>query len=223
MYKLIPSLVLMSALYAAPAVWFDTLVSEIPSDKDFVSRPILNNTDRSNFYTVSAFKIDKPGKGGEKQVNEKDLEILWAPLKFTIGPNQTEYFKLFYRGPEDDIERYYRVVFKETPVRLFLNNKTGHNLQVLPVTTMSSFLIVRPRKMRFAFKVDENTGTIENTGNTYFRVIIQKGCNGDDEQSTQFYMLPGERYVNRAVNTRNKKLIVANNRYHRLGSACFTE
>ena len=225
MYKYFLPPMLMAVLYAPPAraVWFDSLISEIPSDKDFISRPILNDTDRTNLYSVSAFKIDKPGKGGEKQINEKDLEILWAPLKFTTGPNQTDYFKLFYRGPADDIERYYRVVYKETPVRMFLNNKNGHNLQVLPITGMSTFLIVRPRKMRFEFKVDEKAGTIENTGNTYFRVIIHKGCNSEDEQSTQFYMLPGEKYTNRSVNASNKKFIVSNNRYHHLGNGCFTK
>lgn len=56
---------------------------------------------------------------------------------------------------------------------------------------MSTILIVRPRKTRFQYEINEATGTIKNTGNTYFRVILQKGCNGDDESSTQFYMLPG--------------------------------
>ena len=112
----------------AHAVWFDSLVNDIPSDKEFVSRPIYNDTDRTNLYTVSAFKIDKPGKDGEHRVNANELELLWAPLKFSISSHGTEYFKLYYRGPKDDVERYYRVIFKESPVRMFPKNDTGHHL-----------------------------------------------------------------------------------------------
>lgn len=64
-------------------------------------------------------------------------------------------------------------------------------LNIVPSVSMSTILIVRPRKTRFQYEINEATGTIKNTGNTYFRVILQKGCNGDDESSTQFYMLPG--------------------------------
>lgn len=41
-----------------------------------------------------------------------------------------EYFKLYYRGPKDDVERYYRVIFKETPVTVFPasgSEKTGYS------------------------------------------------------------------------------------------------
>ncbi|MFU0887063.1 molecular chaperone [Kluyvera sichuanensis] len=216
-------LVLMAVTYAQPAhaVWFDSLVNDIPSDKEFVSRPIYNDTDRTNLYTVSAFKIDKPGKDGEHRVNANELELLWAPLKFSISSHGTEYFKLYYRGPKDDVERYYRVIFKESPVRMFPKNDTGHHLQVLPVTSMSTFLIVRPRNMRLKYSVDENQGVIENSGNTFFRVIIQKGCDGDDEHSRQFYMLPGEKFKDGSVNAKNRKFIVANKKYIPLGNACF--
>ncbi len=94
-------------------------------------------------------------------------------------------------GLGDDIERYYRVIFKETPVTVFPRRMEQKKLNIVPSVSMSTILIVRPRKTRFQYEINEATGTIKNTGNTYFRVILQKGCNGDDESSTQFYMLPG--------------------------------
>lgn len=60
-------------------------------------------------------------------------------------------------------------------------------LNIVPSVSMSTILIVRPRKTRFQYEINEATGTIKNTGNTYFRVILQKGCNGDDESSTVLY------------------------------------
>lgn len=221
--RFILSVALVTALVISPvhAVWFSSLVYDIPADKDFVSRPLFNDTDRMNLYNVSAFKIDRPGNGNEKIISGTDLEILWAPLKFSLSPQQTDYFKLYYRGPKDDVERYYRVVFKEIPVRIFPLQTTGSHLNVLPVTAMSTFLIVRPRKVNLAYQVDEHNGIIKNTGNTYFRVIIHKGCNGDDESSNQFYMLPGEQYRDASVKGKNKKFIVADNKYMKAGTACF--
>ncbi|WP_058911640.1 hypothetical protein [Entomohabitans teleogrylli] len=224
MFRLTFPLTLVAALFTSPAqaVWFNSLIYDIPSDKTFISRPIVNDTDRTNLYTLSAYKIDKPGKGGERRIDGGAQEILWSPLKFTIAPDGSEYFKLYYRGPQDDQERYYRVVFKEAPVRLFPLAETRRNLNIIPVTAMSTILIVRPRQSRFAWHVDEKTGVIENTGNTYFRVIIHNGCNGDDESSTQFYMLPGDKYQDSNVSAGNRKFIVAMERYHPLGSGCFS-
>ncbi len=217
------SVALAAALFISPvqAVWFNSLVYDIPADKDFISQSLFNDTDRTNLYNVSAFKIDKPGNGDENVIRGSDLEILWAPLKFSLSPQQTDYFKLYYRGPKDDVERYYRVVFKEIPVRAFPLQTTGSHLNVLPVTAMSTFLIVRPRKINLAYQVDEHNGIIKNTGNTYFRVIIHKGCDGDDVSSNQFYMLPGEQYQDASVKGKNKKFIVADNKYMKAGTACF--
>lgn len=88
---------------------------------------------------------------------------------------------------------------------------------------MSTILVVRPRKVNLRYEADEKTGIIHNSGNTFFCVIIQKGCDGDDESSTQFYMLPGERYSAQAVKVNNRKFVVATGRYLPLGRACFNE
>lgn len=121
----------------------------------------------------------------------QDKDLVWSPLQFTVQAKGQEYFKLYYRGPKDDVERYYRVIFKETPVTVS-RRQDQKKLNVVPSVSMSTILIVRPRNTRFQYEINEATGTIKNTGNTYFRVILQKGCDGDDESSTQFYMLPGE-------------------------------
>lgn len=204
------------------AAYFDSLIFDIPADKKFISRAIVNDTTRTNLYTLSVHKIDKPGKNGENRIVSGDMEIIYAPLKFTVQPDGTEYFKLFYRGPEDSTERYYRVEFKESPILLFPLKSNDKNMDIIPVVSMSTVLVVRPRKMNLDFHIDESTGTIRNTGNTFFRVVIQKGCNGDDESSSQFYMLPGETYNNSLAKANNRKYIVALGRYYQLGEGCFT-
>lgn len=214
---------LLAAAFCAPAgaVYFDSLIYDMEPGESFISRPIVNDTPRTNLYTISSYKIDKPGRGGENRIIGGPKEVVYSPLKFTVQAEGKEYFKLFYRGPQDGVERYYRVVFKEAPVQMFPLKKQNKYTGVLPVVAMSTVLVVRPRNINLKFDADERTGTIRNTGNTFFRVIIQKGCNGDDVSSTQFYMLPGETYRDPIAVGNNKKYVVALGRYHPLGKGCF--
>ncbi len=216
------SAVVMLSIAAVPAKagYFNTLVNEINPDQEFISLPVYNDTTRNNMYTVAAYKIAKPGQDDEKRVIDAEKEIIYSPLKFNTQPKAKEYFKIYYRGPRDNIERYYRIVFKETPILLFPMRADNTALDVIPVVALSTYLVVRPRKVDLKYEIDELNGIIKNTGNTYFRVIIQKGCEGDDESSTQFYMLPGERWQDSKAKSGNKKYIVAMGRYHALGNSC---
>lgn len=207
----------------AYAAYFSAIIYDMDASKDFIARPVINDTKKTNLYTLSAYKISRPGKGLENPVNDISRDLVWSPLKFTVQPNGREYFKLYYRGPKDNIERYYRVVFKETPVTLFPWRDENKGIDSFPVVSMSTILIVRPRETHLNYEIDEQSGTIKNTGNTFFRVILQKGCNGDDESSTQFYMLPGETWKGTEATAVNKKYIVALGNYHHLGKGCFNQ
>jgi P pilus assembly chaperone PapD len=103
----------------ASAVYFDSIIYDMDASKDFISRPLVNDTKSTNLYTISAYKISRPGNGNERPVPGQDKDLVWSPLQFTVQANGQEYFKLYYRGPKDAVERYYRVIFKETPVTIF--------------------------------------------------------------------------------------------------------
>lgn len=210
-------------LFSLPsaAVFLDSLIFDVAPEASFISRAVKNDTARNNLYELTTVKIDKPGKGGEKRIFRGEKEVLYTPLRLTSQPGETAYFKLFYRGPEDETERYYRVIFRESPVMLFPFLQRKQNMDIIPVIAVSTLLIVRPRKAKLAFTVDEKKGTLQNSGNTFFRVIIQNGCHGDDESSTQFSMLPGESWQDPRINASNRKFIVAMGRYHPLGKGCF--
>lgn len=218
-------LIILSGLCISPAsaVYFNSVIYDMDNSKDFISRPIINDTKRTNLYTIDAYKISRPGNGMERTEIDVNKELVWSPLKFTVQANGREYFKLYYRGPRDDIERYYRVIFKESPVTLFPWRMERKEMDIIPVVSMSTILVVRPRNTKLNYEIDEKNGTIKNTGNTYFRVILQKGCTGDDESSTQFYMLPGEVWKGPEGTEANKKFVVALGKYHRLGDGCFND
>ena len=145
----------------ASAVYFDSIIYDMDARKDFISRPIVNDTKNNNLYTISAYKISRPGNGDERPVPGQDKDLVWSPLQFTVQANGQEYFKLYYRGPKDAVERYYRVIFKETPVTIFPWRQDQKKLNVVPSVSMSTILIVRPRKTRFQYEINEATGTIK--------------------------------------------------------------
>lgn len=204
---------------AAVGAFFNAVVYEMPSDRTFISQPLYNDTPRTNMYTIAAWKIAKPGAGNEPVLPNQG-ELLYAPLRFNLPPRSSEYFRLYYKGPEDNQERYYRVVFKETPVTLIPFRAVPQRMDVLPVVAMSTILVVRPRQQRLEWQIDERKGEIHNSGNTFIRVIIHQGCAGSDERSAQFYLLPGERYRDASLSGQNRKFVVANQRYYPLGRAC---
>ena len=136
----------------ASAVYFDSIIYDMDASKDFISRPLVNDTKSTNLYTISAYKISRPGNGNERPVPGQDKDLVWSPLQFTVQAKGQEYFKLYYRGPKDDVERYYRVIFKETPVTVFPWRQDQKKLNVVPSVSMSTILIVRPRNTRFQYE-----------------------------------------------------------------------
>lgn len=212
---------LLLTTWPVAAIYLNSTVFSVEARDTFLSIPVVNNTSVANLYSVQAFKIDRPGEGGENRVRENEKDVIWSPLKITIPPGGKDYFKVFYRGPEDKRERYFRIIFREVPVTIVPFKKNAKATEVVSTISMSAILIVRPRDTVLKYNYDESKGILQNSGNTFFRVIIHKGCKGDDDSSHQFHMLPGERYTSASLKGMNRKFIVAEGRYIPLGSACF--
>jgi len=206
------------------AMFFSSYIYEMGAEQNFIAKSVMNNTDQFNNYKVRIVKIDLPGKNGENVIYQKDRELLFSPLSLNIPAGKTDYFKLVYIGPKDDQERYYRVIFEENRIKAYdkLNNKDASS-QFIPAVSLSTIFIVQPRKQNLKYNFDEQKGYLKNTGNTTFRVIVSQGCEGSDEDATQFYMLPGEEYHNESLKGENRKFLVANKKYIPIGTTCMVE
>lgn len=224
MIHLVKKLIILSlglTAHSVSAVYFSSYIYEMMSDESFIAKAIKNDTRTSNMYQISSYKIDKPGKGGEHPIYEKNRDLIYTPLQLKIEPNNTDFFKILYIGPSDNKERYYRVVFIETPLTA-LPGLNGKGITTFfPSVSMSTILIVRPKKQSVKYEIDEENGVIKNTGNTFFRVIVQQGCNGKDEDANHFYMLPGDIYRDESLMKLNRKFIIVNKKYLPLGKICF--
>ncbi len=200
-------------------IYVDSDILVIESDEEFASRSFLNDSRSSNVYAVSMYKIDRPGKA-EKSDYIESGEVMFAPLKLMVDPGKTDYFKVYYQGPKDDNERYYRIILKETAAKFDKstedNGKQGH---VFSSVGLDTYVVVRPRNIKFQYDYQQNAGSITNTGNTFFRVLLHTGCDAEDEPAI-FDVLPGETLKNRLLSNNNRSYIVTKKQFISLSKQC---
>lgn len=222
MMKLALWLGLLVLASPARAIYLSSSVFTLESDRTFFSRQFVNNTKNTNLYVISAYRINKPGID-ERPLPLENGEILYTPLKKMLESGGWEYFKIIYRGPSDDRERYYRIVIKEIPAKgIALSNQSKMPL-VSPIVALDTIMVIRPRQMRFTYHYDRHAGVLKNTGNTYFRVMIHQSCDAEDDTAKVFNLLPGESYSGADLRGQHRKFIIAFNQYTRLGEQCFEQ
>lgn len=220
--KFISTLALSTLTFSAHALYVGSEVFTLESNKTFFSRTYLNNTDRTNLYKIHVYKIEKPGgkEKDEKQLPIDDGEILYTPLQKVLLPNEHEFFKLFYKGAKDDKERYYRIIIEETPVNLVPYKEDSKQPLVVPTVGLNTVMVIRPREMKFTYDHNNIAGTIKNTGNTYFRLLLNDKCDSDEENAKILQLLPGESYQHPWLKQEHKQFIIAFDRYIGLENNC---
>lgn len=202
------------------AINLGTLTFAMDQDKNFTAKRVLNNNSSARFYQVTIRAIDRPGEH-EIAARPADGELLFAPKQLTLQAGQAEYYKFFYHGPQDNRERYYRVSFREVPTpppTPLSQQQTSANLE--PIMVMDTILVVRPREINFAYKLDSQQGTLTNSGNTFFKLLLKPGCNSSDEEGETFYLRPGDVLTNKAIRQPGEKFIIYSGRFIPLDKSC---
>lgn len=212
-------MILLSSFYSnAYALYINSDISSIDSGKEFFSKPYINDTQKTNLYNFSAYKIDRPGNQ-EHGTPIHNGEIIFTPLKKILLPGEQEYFKIFYRGQADEIERYYKIIISETP--LDMRNDDGKKKQPLfyPTISLETYFVVRPKNPDFKYSLNPNEGILKNTGNTYFRVLLHESCNtNDDSEPYMFYLLPNQEIKDPRLKKKTRKYIVIFDKFYSVGN-----
>ena len=217
-YLLLIALIVISR-YAA-AINVGNLTFSLPAEKTLIAKRVLNNNQEARLYQVNVTGIDRPGDK-EVQIRPADGELLFTPRQWVLQPGQTELAKFYYHGPQDGRESYYRVMFREIPVSARAKqNSRGDMMRMDPVVTIETILVVRPRTVHFDWRWDKQRGTLQNVGNTYFKLLLKPGCDSTDEESPAFYLRPGETLRNSALRQKGQKYIVYNERFIRIDHDC---
>lgn len=205
---------------AAQAISVGNLTFSLAAEDNFASKRVINNNKSARLYRVFIVAIDRPG-GKEVRSRPADGELLFAPRQLTLQAGESEYFKFYYHGPKDDRERYYRVSFREIPTRNYvMRNKSGTEVSMDPVVVMDTILVVRPREVRFKWAYDRAAGTVSNTGNTWFKLLIKPGCDTTEEEGDAWYLRPGDVVRQASLRQPGNHYIIYNDKFIKMTKDC---
>lgn len=217
------ALLTLSCLLAAPlaqAISVGNLTFSLPAEADFASKRVVNNNKSARLYRITVSAIDRPG-GSEVRSRPVDGELLFAPRQLALQAGESEYFKFYYHGPRDNRERYYRVSFREIPTRnLTRRSPTGGEVSMEPVVVMGTILVVRPRQVQFKWSFDKAAGTVSNTGNTWFKLLIKPGCDSTEEEGDAWYLRPGDVVRQPALRQPGNHYLVYNDKFIKISDTC---
>ncbi|PLC92875.1 hypothetical protein B6I44_16010 [Klebsiella quasipneumoniae] len=217
------ALLTVGCLLAAPlaqAISVGNLTFSLPAEADFASKRVVNNNKSARLYRITVSAIDRPG-GSEVRSRPVDGELLFAPRQLALQAGESEYFKFYYHGPRDNRERYYRVSFREIPTRnLTRRGPTGGEVSMEPVVVMDTILVVRPREVQFKWSFDKVAGTVSNTGNTWFKLLIKPGCDSTEEEGDAWYLRPGDVVRQPALRQPGNHYLVYNDKFIKIGDTC---
>lgn len=196
------------------ALYINSDISSLDSENEFFAKPYINDTQKTNLYHFSVYQIDKPGNDEQGRAIH-DGEIIFTPLKKILLPGEQEFFKIFYRGMVDSQERYYKITISETPLEMQNDNKERKQPLFYPTVSLETYFVVRPKHPNFKYTLDQTTGVLKNTGNTYFRVLLHESCNEDDDSEPyMLYLLPNQEIKNERLKKKSRKYITVFGNYY---------
>ncbi|HDX8346005.1 TPA: molecular chaperone [Aeromonas dhakensis] len=173
-----------------------------------ITRTIKNNGTSTKTYQLETQKISDPTSNG-KLLTMSPGELLYTPKRFFLHAGQTQNVKIYYKGPADEQERYYQVTFIESPAAQPESQVPTTPTGMLEMNVaLQSILVVRPRHVKFEYVLDEVSGNIRNSGNTFFEFMVKQDCTQPDSQADSKYLLPGEIHHNEKIKNIESKLFI---------------
>ncbi|MBG3081766.1 hypothetical protein I4632_16300 [Proteus mirabilis] len=198
----------------AAAIHVGAITETMLSDQTILAKEIENNVDQARLVGLSIERISSPLEDG-KVLPLVNNEILISPANLILPGKTKESFKIFYKGPSDNQERYYRLVWRDDPV-----TETGstQNAKAATATTsamISTILVVAPRQEKFDYQFDKEARVVFNTGNSSFRTVATGDCmpdavtkNENNRCSERYYVMPGLGVKLKQVDVQSKKATV---------------
>lgn len=192
--SLLISLPLLASSLSVYAVNVGEVTSMMASDATTLVKEITNTTDTARYVSVTVERLSSPMAGGEIIPMESKSELLSTPASLILPGNAKENFRFFYKGPEDNKERYYRLSWTDEPVTEFSAGEKKKRGEATTSAIISTILVVTPRNEKFDYT--RNGDTVTNTGNASFRMISYGPCRDKSRDTGQgcrerYYIMPG--------------------------------
>jgi len=163
------------------------------SDNTVLSKEIKNTTDSGRLINIQIERLSSPLENGKVISMDKPGEILLTPASMLLPAKATDVVRFFYKGPEDNKERYYRIVWFDQALSDAQRNSTTRSAMATASARIGTILVVAPRKVNYSYQYAN--GKLTNTGNATLRIIAYGPClkpaEGRDCKEN-YFLMPGK-------------------------------
>ncbi|XDZ50312.1 hypothetical protein AB8Q18_08900 [Neisseriaceae bacterium CLB008] len=178
----------------AQAISVGEITALIHTDQTMLAKEIENTVDGARLVSLSIERISSPMEGGEALPLSSASEILSTPANLILPGKGKDVFRIFYDGPKDDQERYYRLNWQDNPVQEDGLSKSAKAATATTSASIGTILVVAPRQETFDYEYQN--GAVYNRGNVTFRVVAFGPCktpnpSGQKTCHERYYVMPG--------------------------------
>ena len=201
---------LLSTMTPALALDVGDISSFMNSESSTLSKEIKNTTDSGRLINIHMERLSSPLDGGKVIPMDKQDEILLTPASLLLPAKASDVIRFFYKGPADDKERYYRIVWFDQALSDAQRNGSTRSAVATASARIGTILVVAPRKANFRYQYAN--GTLVNTGNATLRILAYGPClkpADGKECKENYFLMPGKERRFTRVNVADKQGRVA--------------
>jgi len=198
------------AIMPARALDVGDISSFMNSDSSVLSKEIKNTTDSGRLINIDMERLSSPLDGGNVIAMESQDEVLLTPASLLLPAKSSDVIRFFYKGPTDDKERYYRIVWFDQALSDAQRNGAARSAVATASARIVTILVVAPRKVNYRYQYAN--GTLVNSGNATLRILAYGPClkaADGKECKENYYLMPGKERRFTRVNVADKKGRVA--------------
>lgn len=181
------------------------ITSFLNSDQTTLAREISNDSDNGRWITIKIKRISSPREGGTTIPMDQPGEMLLSPASILLPAHSAEIIHFYYKGPQDDKERYYRIVWTDRSVDSEDSNTTKRHAVATTSSVIGTILVASPRQLHFNYKYENQS--ITNTGNATLNIVAFGPCLDTKSKTSckeNYYLMPGQKRSFTKVNMAKK-------------------
>lgn len=198
------------AIMPALALDVGDISSFMNSGSSVLSKEIKNTTESGRLINIHIERLSSPLEGASVIPMDTQDEVLLTPASLLLPAQSSDAIRFFYKGPADDKERYYRIVWFDQALSDAQRDSTTRSAVATASARIGTILVVAPRKVNFQHQYAN--GTLVNTGNATLRILAYGPClkaADGKECKENYYLMPGKERRFTRVNVADKKGRVA--------------
>ncbi|EOB4239741.1 hypothetical protein ACIT1K_004877 [Raoultella planticola] len=198
------------AIMPALALDVGDISSFMNSDASVLSKEIKNTTESGRLINIHVERLSSPLEGGSVIPMDSQDEVLLTPASLLLPAKSSDVIRFFYKGPADNKERYYRIVWFDQALSDTQRDSARRSAVATASARIGTILVVAPRKADYRYQYAN--GTLVNTGNATLRILAYGPClkpADGKECKENYYLMPGKERRFTRVNVADKKGRVA--------------